>query len=473
LHSVRRQYLIFAIASSALIMAAIDQTIVSVALPTMIDELDTNLALASWTLISYQLTQTIVLPLAGPLGDRWGRKQLLLSAVVLFTAGSIGAGMSPNIYTLIGFRVVQAMGGGMFFPCAAGIVGDTFIEGRQTAVGLFVTIFQIGGVIGPNVGGVITDTLSWRGIFFINVPLSILILAAGVFLIPRSVVDDEAASKKLDLSGTAFFATATFSLLFGLTYLADHPSDFSSPVPWLSFACGAVLMAYFLRHERRTENPLIDLKLVSWRPFFACNFQQFIWSSCWNGFFNFIPYYAAIAYGMSATQGGAILTPRAFMAVVVSALSAVFIGRLGYRRPWITGIYLMAASMFLMSTMVGPLVGLGATPFLAMSIFTGIGGIAVGVAIPPSQAAYFDLRPDLMASSAGFRAMAGNSGGFFGVTMTTLLVSQFSNQEVGIQIVFAMLGCVVLLSQIWVFMVPDKSREPRAIGVEPVLAPAD
>src|SRR5690606_9942464 len=157
-------------------MISIDMTIAAVALPTILVELDTPLALASWALIANQLTQTIVLPFAGKLGDRWGRKNLLMCSVVVFGLGSIGAGFSPSVYVLIFFRVIQAVGAGMFFPCAAGIVGDVFTEGRQTVVGLFVTIFQIGGVIGPNVGGVITDVFSWRGVFFINVPFSIIVL---------------------------------------------------------------------------------------------------------------------------------------------------------------------------------------------------------------------------------------------------------------------------------------------------------
>ena len=143
-------------------MISIDMTIAAVALPTILVELDTPLALASWALIANQLTQTIVLPFAGKLGDRWGRKRLLMWSVLIFGIGSVGAGLSPSIYVLIFFRVVAAAGAGMFFPCAAGIVGDVFVEGRQTVVGLFVTIFQIGGVIGPNVGGVITDLFSWR-----------------------------------------------------------------------------------------------------------------------------------------------------------------------------------------------------------------------------------------------------------------------------------------------------------------------
>ena len=251
---------------------------------------------------------------------------MLIGAILVFTLGSIGAGLSPSIYPLIVFRVIQAVGGGMFFPCAAGIVGDVFTEGRrQTVVGLFVTIFQIGGIIGPNIGGIVTDTFSWRGIFFINVPLSILILVAGLIFIPRDRVDPDAAKQKLDITGAAYFASGVFMLLFGLTYLANHPDDFASPIPWVSFALGATMLWAFLRHEGRTERPIIDLQLVRWRPFFACNFQQFIWSSCWNGFFNFIPYYATIAYGMTATQGGAILTPRADHGRRRLGISSVFV----------------------------------------------------------------------------------------------------------------------------------------------------
>ncbi len=203
LPSISRRYVIFGIVSSALMMISIDMTIAAVALPTILVDFDAPLALASWVLIANQLTQTIVLPFAGKLGDRWGRKRLLMGAVIVFGLGSVGSGLSPSIYVLILFRVVQAVGAGMFFPCAAGIVGEVFVEGRQTVVGLFVTIFQVGGIIGPNVGGVITDVFSWRGVFFINVPFSILILILGLMLIPRDNIDPTAKDQRLDTKGAA------------------------------------------------------------------------------------------------------------------------------------------------------------------------------------------------------------------------------------------------------------------------------
>lgn len=452
-------------------MVSIDMTIAAVALPTILVELDTPLALASWALIANQLTQTIVLPFAGKLGDRWGRKRLLLWSVVIFGIGSIGAGFAPDIYVLIFFRVVQAVGAGMFFPCAAGIVGDVFVEGRQTAVGLFVTIFQVGGVIGPNLGGVITDVFSWRGVFFINVPFCIVILILGVLLIPRDKIDPSAKDQRLDTTGAALLGSGVFAFLFGLTWLANHPENLVGPVPIVCFISSVVLIYLFVKQEARTPEPIVDLQLVRWKPFLACNAQLFMWSGCFNGFFNFIPYYAAIGFGMSATQGGAILTPRSVMAVILSLIASIFVAKLGYRRPWLVGLYLMALSMMLMGAGVGTAVDFGlGSPFIVMSMFTFIGGLAIGIAIPPAQAAYFDLRPDLMASAAGFRAMAGNSGGVFGTTLVTLFLSQFDDKVLGIQIIFFAMGVVVLLSQFWIFMVPDRQKEPREVPTGPATA---
>ena len=443
-------------------MASIDQTIMAVALPTMITELNTSLALASWALIATQLTQTIVLPLAGKLGERWGRKRLLLWSILLFAAGSIGTGLSPSIYPLIACRVLQAVGGGMFFPCAAGIVGEVFGEKRQVAVGLFVTIFQIGGIVGPNVGGVITDTLSWRGIFFVNVPISAILLLLGFLMLPRDELPDDDNRPSIDTAGAALFAAGAFSLLFGLTYLANHPDDMAGPVPVVFLATGVFMLAMFLRQERRTAEPIIDLQMVRWRPFMACNLHLFMWSGAFNGFFNFIPYYAAVAYGMSATQGGAILTPRSIVAVIVSAVASIFVAKFGYRRPWLIGVYLMAGSMLAMGLLVPFAAGNDlASPFLIMSIVTCIAGLGIGIAIPPSQNAYFDLRPDQVAASAGFRAMAGNSGAVFGTTLVTLALSHIGDKAAGTEIIFVALGGVVLLSQIFVFMVPDKPKTPR------------
>jgi EmrB/QacA subfamily drug resistance transporter len=445
-------------------MAAIDATVVAVALPAMLRDMRTSLALVTWSLTSYQLTQTIVLPLAGTLADRLGRKRLFLWAVILFSIGSAGAGLSPSIYVLILFRIIQAAGGGMFFPSAAGVVGDVFTEGRQMAIGLFVTIFQIGGVIGPNLGGVIVDYLSWRWIFFINLPIGLAILLLGIPFLPKDGQRAERTGKRFDFTGAGLFAAGMFAVLFGLTDLAEQSS--AGAVPWLFLVSGLALLALFVVQEMRAPEPIIDPKLILLRPFLASNVQIFMWSGAFNGFFNFIPFYAIIAYGMSAAESGAVLTPRSLTAVFVSFISSMMIARIGYRRPWLIGLYLMAASMVLMSLGLHDVrvLGVAVPNFVLLSAITFVSGLAIGIAIPPSQNACFEILPDQMASVAGFRAMFGNTGAVIGTTAVTLALSHAANKTAGLQHVFLALGLIVFLSQVWVFLVPDMDRnKPAAV----------
>ncbi|HEX5369326.1 MAG TPA: MFS transporter [Dehalococcoidia bacterium] len=461
--AVAKRYFIFVIVSSGLLMASIDATIVAVALPAMLKDLHTSLALVTWSLTSYQLTQTIALPMAGKLAERWGKKQLFLGAVALFSLGSIGAGLAPTIYMQIVFRVMQGIGGGMFFPSAAGVVSDVFEENRHTAVGLFVTIFQVGGIIGPNVGGLITDSLSWRWIFFVNIPLGIAILILGAAFIPRDRSMESEAVGEIDYTGISLFAAGMFALLFGMTNMANHPDRMLAPESILFLSLGLALLVAFYVVETRVREPIIDMSLIRWRPLFASNTQIFLWSGAFNGFFNFVPYYATVAYSMSAAESGAVLTPRAFTAAVVSLLGSVFLIRFGYRKPWLVGIYCLAACMVLASLGIHDLSVLGVrlSDFSVLAVIMCLGGFGVGIAAPSSQNAHFDLLPDRISAAAGLRAMFGNSGAVVGTTMVTLVLGHFANKAVGMQYVFLGLAAAVLLSQVCVFFVPDAAKQRR------------
>jgi MFS family permease len=358
---------------------------------------------------------------------------------------------------------MQGMGGGMFFPSAAGVVSDIFQENRQTAVGLFVTIFQLGGIIGPNVGGLITDNLSWRWIFFVNIPLGIAILILGTAFIPRDRGTSAARTSDMDYMGAGLFAGGMFSLLYGMTYMANHPHAMLGPTSILFLVSGAVLLSVFYFVETRAREPIIDMTLIRWRPLFASNTQIFLWSGAFNAFFNFVPYYATVAYAMSATESGAILTPRALTAAVVSLLGSVFLIRFGYRRPWLVGIYFLAASMFLASLGIHQLslFGVGISNFGVLAAIMCLGGFGVGIAAPSSQNAHFDLLPDRISAAAGLRAMFGNSGAVVGTTMVTLILGHFSDKAAGLQYIFLGLAVVVLLSQVCVFFVPDAAKQRR------------
>ncbi len=170
-----RRYLVFSVVSLALLLSSISNSSASVAFPVIMSDLNTSLIMAGWILPAYQLVQTIVMPVAGKISEVLGRRATFIAYTLLFSAGSILCALSPNIYLLIGARVIQAIGGGGFMPCAAGIVSDEFPEARQRFIGLFSSIFPIGTIIGPNVGEWMVETFGWRSIFWFNVPLGIVV----------------------------------------------------------------------------------------------------------------------------------------------------------------------------------------------------------------------------------------------------------------------------------------------------------
>jgi MFS family permease len=205
------------------------------------------------------------------------------------------------------------------------------------------------------------------------------------------------------------------------------------------------------------------MSLITWKPLFASNTQIFLWSGAFNGFFNFIPYYATLAYAMSASESGAVLTPRALTAAVVSIIGSVFLIRFGYRKPWLLGIYLLAASMILTSLHLHDLSigGQGVSNFELLAAIMCLGGLGVGIAAPSSQNAHFDQLPDRISAAAGLRAMFGNSGAVLGTTMVSLVLAQFNDKVAGFHFVFLALAATVLLSQVCVFFVPDTARLRR------------
>ncbi len=459
---MRRPAVIFAVVAPALLMSSIDSTIVAVGLPALLQELHTTLALVAWTLTSYQLTQTIVMPLAGKISDDWGRKPIFLGAVALFTCGSIGAGLSPNIYILIICRVLQALGGGAFLPSATGIVSEAFGERRQTAIGLFTSIFPLGGIIGPNIGGFIIDNMSWRWIFFVNVPIGILLLIVGSMVLPKDE-PREASRHGVDLNGVGLFAGAMFALLYAMTDLANNPGHVSSVMPWIFVGLAVVLFILFLRQESRAREPMIELTLLRWRPFFAANVYNFLYGAAAFGFFSFIPYYATVAYGMSAGQDGAILTPRSITMAVFSTMSSFFVIRSGYRAPMIVGALCVSISLFLLSRGIHSfaLFGLATPAIVLLALQVMIAGMGMGISGPASQNAALDLIPEKVAAVAGIRGMFRSTGGVLGTAGITLAVSQFHDKAVGMQDIFLVLSLFILLTIPVVFFIPDMARQRR------------
>lgn len=465
---------IFVVVSLALLMSSIDSTIVAVGLPAMMRGLRTNLVWLGWVITAYSLTQTIILPMAGKLSDEFGRKRLFLASVALFTVSSGLSAIAPNVYLLIIFRVFQAIGGGAFMPSAAGIVSDVFgPKHRATAIGLFTSVFPIGGIVGPNVGGWVIDHLGWRAIFAVNLPIGVVLFILGIFLLPAG--GRVHGARSIDLVGAGAFGLGIVGLMYGMTVWGNE-IDFGFQVG-LWIVIGLAFLAFWIYHEGHTRNPMIELRLLKEKAFFAANLYNFLYGGLVFGFFSFVPLYATLAYNMSATEAGFILTPRAVAMITLSAISSFLLIRIGYRVPMIVGVILVSIGLFLVAQgWHHPVIfGTQVSDLLLLSVLVAITGLGVGIGGPAANNAAIDLMPEAVARITGLRGMFRTTGGVLGTATIVLILAHYQDQGKGLQDIFRALALLILLIIPPIFLIPDSARlrrrKKRPVSAEQVAEP--
>ena len=285
-----RRYLIFASAGLGLLMYSIDSTAVAVAFPNFIKDFDTNVLWAAWTISIYMVAVTSVMPLMGNLSDSFGRKKVFLVSLILFTASSLACGLAPNIYSLVAFRFLQGIGGASFLPTAAGIVSDQFPENRERAIGLFTSIFPIGGIVGPNLGGWIVSQYSWRYIFYINLPIGIGLIVLILILLEDSKV---LSRPHIDFVGASFFFGAILFLMLGLNLVAENFSISSLLLPVIFLVVSVSFLSLFFRQEKKESNPILDMALLRSKPFLAANLYNMMVGA---GVFGIFPFHPALRH---------------------------------------------------------------------------------------------------------------------------------------------------------------------------------
>ena len=315
-------------------MASLDATIVSTALKPIQEELHAPITWGAWTITAYNLAQVVVMPLAGKISDLYGRKRVFLCAAVIFAVSSLLCGMAQNIYVLVGLRALQAIGGGAFMPSASGIVADQYGRNKARALGLFTSIFSIGGVTGPVVGGFIVTYWSWRGIFFVNIPFSIVMIALAAVFLPSGT---RQRGTRLDIWGAATLACFLLGAMFSITELGDGASALSAR--FLAPLVGAlVAVTLFIRHSRRAEAPFVPARLLVGHGFGTMNLVNFVFGAFAIGTSALLPLYAQDHYGIPPLESGTLLTIRALGMICVTGLAVMVMHRTGYRRPILLGI---------------------------------------------------------------------------------------------------------------------------------------
>ena len=371
----------------ALFLGALDQTIVGTALPTIVDELGGN-QYYNWVITIYLLTSTITVPFYGKLSDLYGRKPMLMFGVTVFLIGSALSGLSQNMAMLIAFRGIQGIGAGALFPIALAVIGDLFTPAeRGRYQGLFGAVFGISFIIGPALGGLLTDFISWHWIFYVNLPVGLISLVVLARLLPT--IKRSEASRNLDLPGAAVFTVAISLLLIGLTN--KQTADWSDPWVGGLIAISLVLGALFVFIESRAKEPIIPLGMFRNRTYTSSIISTFLVSFGFFGAIIFLPRWFQFVNGSSATESGYQIFPLLVGLIGSSIVSGILVSRTGkYKAIILVGLGIMAVGLVLMTQLRGDtelpilwfwmfVTGVGIGPTL--SVFT----IVVQNAVPFSQ----------------------------------------------------------------------------------------
>ena len=399
------------------IMSVLDTTIVNVALDTLARDLDAPLQDVQWVATGYLLALAAVIPITGWLATAYGARRVYLLALVAFTAGSALCAAAWNVESLVAFRVLQGVGGGMTLPIGqmmlARAAGPQNMGRVMSIIGVPIVLAP---VLGPVLGGWLLDAFGWQWIFLINVPLGVLAVALGLRRLPRSE-PARAQAGPLDVAGLALLATGLPLFVYGLAELGQEGTLGSARVG-LPLALGAALVATFVRHALRIQRPLLDVRLFSNRAFAAAAVTTFCLGGALFGAMLIMPLYYQLVRGENALTTGLLLAPQGVGAALAMFLSGRLSDRVGGGPVAVLGVTITAISTI-------PFAFVGADEsYVLLSAFLVLRGFGIGTSIMPAMsAAYAVLSPGEITNATPQLTVLQRVGGSVGTAILSVVLA--------------------------------------------------
>ncbi|HSS73303.1 MAG TPA: DHA2 family efflux MFS transporter permease subunit, partial [Gaiellaceae bacterium] len=373
----RRKWWTLAAVSFGLFMIMLDNTVVNVALPAIQEDLGADLSQLQWIVAGYALTFAALMLIGGKLADAFGRRLIFVVGIVIFTLASLWCGLSGTAEMLIVARVVQGAGAALMNPATLSIISATFPpKQRGAAIGIWAGVSALALAIGPLVGGLLTEHLSWHWIFFINVPVGVVAIAASLMLITESKDETHVS---LDLPGLATSALGLFALTYGL--IEANSYGWTSARIVGSFVVAVVALASFVMIERRSRFPMLDLSLFRSGTYTGANLTMLLVALAMFGVFFFVSLYMQNILGYSAVQAGAAFLPMTLLIILVAPIAGKTSDRFGSR-------WLMTIGMVLLGVQLLYFSQLSATSSF-WNLLPGfiLGGFGMAMAMTPTAAA--------------------------------------------------------------------------------------
>jgi EmrB/QacA subfamily drug resistance transporter len=402
-------------------MIMLDNTVVNVALPSIQDDLGATLSGIEWTVNAYTLTFAVLLVTGGRLGDIFGRRKMFLFGVVVFAISSAAIGLAPDQHWLVAGRAVQGVGAAFMMPGTLSIISNTFPpEERGKAIGTWAGVSALALALGPVVGGALTEYVSWRAIFFLNLPVAVGAVAVTLFATRES--RDESTDHRVDVPGIALLSLGLTSLVLAL--VEGNSWGWGSP-QIVALLTGAVVgLVGFALLEPRVREPMVDFTYFRSKTFLGANAVAFVVSFAMLAMFFFIALYMQNSLGYSPVEAGVRFLPSTLMIVLIAPVAGRLSDRIGPRPLIVTGLTLSAIALFL-QTRIGADTGYGL--LLPSFVIMGV-GMALTMS-PMSTAAMNAVSPEKAGAASGILSMSRMVGGTFGVAVIGALFQHLARSR--------------------------------------------